>query len=161
MRSAAPLRPTTGQGRGRVESGEWRVESGEPALALHRGSYTVKQGCFRQVGPPPPIRRGGSFESETGFVSNKWSIPLQPLFIQSVEPDLRIIRTRGLFQTGPAPALVCGSFEGETSCQFLSNPFSFNLLNRICVIRTRGLFQTSGAPALPCRSYEEETADHF
>ena len=39
-------------------------------------------------GPRPP-RRGGSFESETGFVSNKLSIPLQPLFFQSVEPDLR------------------------------------------------------------------------
>ena len=59
-------------------------------------------------------------------------------------------RRRRLFQASraPAPPRRGGSSESETglfqiSCQFLSNPFSFNLLNRICVIRTRGLFQTS------------------
>ena len=93
------------------------MESGEPALALHRGSYTVKQGCFRQVGPPPPIRRGGSFESETGFVSNKLSIPLQPLFFQSVEPDLRHPNPGVVSdKSGPCPGgriirgRNCGSF---------------------------------------------------
>ena len=50
-------------------------------------------------------------------------------------------------ESSPRPPRRVGSFESETvlfqkSCQILSNPFSFNLLNRICVIRTQGLFQT-------------------
>ena len=41
------------------------------------------------------------------------SMTLQPLLVQSLETILRHAG-QDLFQTSPAPALPCGSFEGET-----------------------------------------------
>ena len=45
MRQAEPLPRTTGQGLGRVESGEWRVESGE--WRVESGEWRVESGEWR------------------------------------------------------------------------------------------------------------------
>ena len=67
-----------------------------PCLTMNRFPATRRKRLF-QVSSAPALPCG-SFEGETGFVSDKLSIPFQPLFFQSVETVLR--------QSGPSSFLV-------------------------------------------------------
>ena len=69
-----------------------------PCLTMNRFPATRRRRLF-QVSSAPALPCG-SFEGETGFVSDKLSIPFQPLFFQSVETVLR----------HPNPGFVSGKF---------------------------------------------------
>ncbi len=59
---------------------------------------------------------------------------------------------------GVAP---CPSRITPTSCQFLSNPFAFNLLNRFSVTRTQVCFRQIPPPPLTVRTLQDETCGWF
>ena len=58
MRQAEPLPRTTGQGLGRVESGEWRVESGE--WRVESGEWRVESGEWRVESGEWRVESGGT-----------------------------------------------------------------------------------------------------